>query len=175
VALWNTRQDQQVDRNPAGLLENFRQTERDGIDLEGHWSLTRDTRVLANFSHVKARILEPATPGADRIPNVPENTATLGLDTAVAAGGAPLTLSFAVNFVSAQSLTPDDSLRTRPYQRITARAAYVLPWWQGAVVSLNLLGYTRRHEEPAFDFGGGVVGISPRAPLQATFGLQVPL
>jgi outer membrane receptor protein involved in Fe transport len=175
TGVWNTRQAREADRNAAGLLQSFKKTERDGLDVEGHWYLTPETRLMGNVSHVRARIQAPSAPGFDHIPNVPANTATLGVDSGVAVGGESLALSFAVNFVGAQSITADDSVRTRPYQRLTVRAAYPLPGWKGASLSLNLVGSTRRLEETAFDFGGGAVGISPRPRLQATVGLQAPL
>lgn len=175
AAVWNTRQEREADRNPAGFLQSFRGTQRDGFDLEGSMQASRATRLFANFSHVRAVITESSAPGFDRIPNVPENIGTLGFDTSVVVAGAPLGLSFADNIVGPQPITADNSLRTRTYHRYSARAAYPLSAWRGAVVSIGLIGYSRTHEEPAFDFGGGVVGITPKPHLRTTLSLQVPL
>ena len=175
VSGWNTRQDREADRNAAGFLQSFKKTRRDGIDLEGSLALTPSTRVFANFSRVRARIETPPAPGADRIPNVPESTAALGVSTSVWVAGAPLALSLTDNYVGREPITSDGSLFTRPYNRVTARAAYPLSAWRGATLSFNLVAIDRPYEEPAFDFGGGDVGITPKPRLRATLGLQIPL
>jgi len=175
ISGWNTRQDREADRNAAGFLQSFKQTRRDGVDLEGSFALTPATRMFANYSQVRARIESPATPGADRIPNVPESTAGLGLSTAVLVANAPLTLSIADSYVGRSPITADAGLSTRPYHRVTARAAYPVAGLKGATVSLNVVAIDRPYEEPAFDFGGGAVGITPKPRLRATLGFQVPL
>ncbi len=175
TALWNTRQDKEADRNAAGFLSSFKKTKRDGIDLEGAVNLLRETRVFANLSHARARITESSAPAADRVPNVPVNTATLGVDTALVLAGSALRLSLADNYVGREPITADDSLRTQPYHRITARAAMPLQALKGATLSLNVVAFSRLYEEPAFDFGGGVVGITPKPRVRATLGLQMPL
>lgn len=172
---WNTRQDREADRNAAGFLQSLKKTRRDGFDLEGSLGLGAATRLFANYSQVRARVESPATPGADRVPNVPKFTATLGASTLVSAAGAPLSLSLSDTIVGPEPITTDGSLSTRTYHRITARAAYPLAAIKGATVSLNLVGINRPNEEPAFDFGGGEVGITPKPRLRATLGLQLPL
>lgn len=175
TALWNTRQSREADRNAAGFLQSLKNTRRDGLDVEAALALAADTRVFANYGQVRARVEDPATAGADRITNVPRYTATLGASTSVTLGGAPLMLSLSDTVVGPQPITSDASLSTRTYQRITARAAYPLPGWSGATMSLNLVAIDRPYEEPAFDFGGGEVGITPKPRLRATLGLQFPL
>ena len=59
AALWSTKQDKEVDRNSAGLLQNFRKTDRDGVDLEASTAIGKTTRVFANYSRVTARINDP--------------------------------------------------------------------------------------------------------------------
>lgn len=175
LSVWNTRQSREADRNAAGFLQSFKQTQRDGVDLEGSAAIGPARRVFANLGRVRARVQQPVTPGADRIPNVPETTAALGLDATLQAAGQPLSLSLVDHWTGASAITTDNSLRSRPFHRLTARAAAPLPGWVGSQLSLSLVAYSRLHEEPAFDFGGGVIGITPKPRLRATLGLQVAL
>jgi outer membrane receptor protein involved in Fe transport len=175
AAVWNTRQDKEAGRNAAGIFSSFLKTDRDGFDLEGSALVGRATRLFANYSRVHASALEPATPGADRLPNVPEYIGTLGVLSILAFDSHRVDLSAAGTLVGPQPLTTDNSLRARSYQRYTARAAYSHASWKGASTFLSLIGYSRRLEETQFDFGGGLVGVSPRPRLQAVAGVQVPL
>jgi outer membrane receptor protein involved in Fe transport len=175
AAGWNTRQDKEADRNAAGFLQSFKKTQRDGFDIEGSLGISALTRLFANYSQVRARIEAPATPGADRIPNVPRFTATLGGSTVLPKGLAPLRLSLSDTIVGPEPITSDASLSTQTYHRLTARASTPLPGLKGASVSLSLVAISRPNEEPAFDFGGGEVGITPKPRLRATLGFQVPL
>ncbi len=175
VAYWNTRQDSEIDRTPAGLLQNFKKTERNGVDLEGSTAVGGSTRIFANYSQVIARVQDPVTAGSDRIPNVPEYIASFGVSSVLNIAGRALNVSLSDSLVGPQSITSDNGLRTQTYHRYVARAAYKLPEWKGATVFLNLTGYSRQLEEVAFDFGGGLVGASPKPRLRATLGMQINL
>lgn len=175
LAVWNTRQDKESDVNSAGIFQSFKKTRRDGFDLEGSLAVAKNLRLFANYSRVRARVEDPATPGADRIPNVPECTATIGVDAAVGWAEHRFDLSLADTLTGPQPVTADNAIRTRHYNRYTARVAYSRPDWRGANVFLSLVGYDRQLEEVQFDFGGGVVGTSPRPRLQVTTGVQIPL
>lgn len=175
VSGWNTRQDDEATRNDAGFLQSFKRTQRNGFDLEGALVLGAGTRLFANLSHVRARIDAPLVAGQDLVPNVPRNTASLGVSTRVATAGGPLALSLVDNYVGVAPVTVDGAIETRAFHRITARASLPVPIARGASISLDLVGYSRQNEEPAFDFGDGTVGITPKPRLRATIGLQVPL
>lgn len=175
AALWSTKQDKEIDRNSAGVLQNFKKTDRDGVDLEASTAVGKTTRVFANYSRVTARIKDPQTPGSDRIPNVPEYIASVGVSSVLSVAGRALDVSLMDSLVGPQPITADNSLRTHSFHRYVARAAYNLPDWKGATVFLNVTGYSRQLDEVAFDFGGGQVGISPKARLRATLGMQITL
>lgn len=175
ASLWSTRQERESDRNTAGVFASFKKTERDGYDLEGSVNVARRVQLFANWSQVRARIREPITPGADRIPNVPASIGTVGMNAAFNAGANRFDTTLAISRVGPQSITSDDTLRTRAYYRALGRAAYTRSEWKGAAVFLNVIAYNRQFDELAFDFGGGLVGVSPRPRLAATVGVQVPL
>jgi outer membrane receptor protein involved in Fe transport len=175
VSGWNTRQDQEAGRNAAGIYSSFLQTDRDGIDLDGSVLVSPSTRLFANFSRVWARSLDPVTPGADRIPNVPEYIATVGALSSLAFDGQRLDLSGSGTWIGPQPLTPDNSLSAGSYFRYIGRVAYTRSSWKGASVFFSVIGYNKQLEETQFDFGGGVIGVSPRPKLVGIAGIQVPL
>ena len=133
------------------------------------------TRLFANYSHVSARILDPVTPGADRIPNAPAYIATLGIATVLSQGSHRFDLSLANSTIGPQNVTTDGSVRTHKLNRVVARAAYTRPEWNGASVFLNLVGYSRQLDEYVVDFGGGLTGTSVAPRLRATLGVQIPI
>ena len=145
------------------------------IDVEGSTAIGGSTRIFANYSHVTARIQDPLTVGSDRIPNVPDYIASFGVSSVLNIAGRALNVSLSDTLIGPQPITSDNSLRTQTYHRYVARAAYNLPEWKGATVFLNLTGYSRQLEEVAFDFGGGLVGASPKPRLRATLGMQINL
>ncbi|MDQ3186656.1 MAG: TonB-dependent receptor, partial [Pseudomonadota bacterium] len=176
VGFWNTNQDRESSRNAAGFQQNFFKTKRDGFDVEGDWRIFTETRVFANYSQVKARIEEPPTPDAVYIPNVPKNTTSFGIESVFNMGGNPMTVTMADSYVGSMPITSDNAIHTRSYHRYMLRAAYTLPKsWRHAVISANVVGYSRQFEEVALDFGGGLAGVAVSPRIRATFVIQVPL
>ena len=174
IGYWDTRQENEGQRNDAGIFQSFGTTTRRGFDLEGSLAVTAAARIYANYSAVRARSIG-APAGQDRLPNVPEWIGTLGVQSAFATGPHRLDLSLEDSIVGPQPLTVDNSLRGGHYNRVTARAAYSNPAFKGATAYLALIGYDRPLQETQFDFGGGTVGVSPRPRLQAIVGVQFPL
>lgn len=175
IAFWNTRQDKEADRNPVGVFQSFRKTKRDGFDVEGAIRVAPQTRLFANYSHVKARIQDPASPGAVYIPNVVEWTGALGVDGSFAFGAHKFDYSLSNTIVGPQPITAENETHTRRYNRYDARLAYTRADWRGANAFVSLVGYDRQLEEIAFDFGGGAVGVSPRPKMRIVTGIQIPL
>ncbi|WP_424191616.1 TonB-dependent receptor [Ampullimonas aquatilis] len=175
IALWNTLQDKESDVNNAGIFQSFKQTRRDGFDLEGSIAVLNNLRLFANYSHVTARIKDPVIPGANYIPNVPQSSTTLGFETNTGWGAHRLDFSLADTLTGEQPLTADNQLRSGQFNRYVARAAYSNTAWHGASAFVSLVGYDKQFEEVQFDFGGGARGVSPRPKMQLTVGIQVPL
>lgn len=176
IGFWNTKQDLESSRNAAGFVQSFQKTNRDGFDVEGDLNILPSTRIFANYSQVKARINNPVDPNQVFVPLVPENMVTFGAESVFTVAGNPLTLTLADNYIGQMAISTDNALHTKSYHRYTLRAAYQLPKsWYSAVISANLIGYTRQFEEVAFDFGGGVVGASPSPRVKATFAITIPL
>ena len=174
ATLWNTRQDDEVSRNAAGFLQSFARTDRDGADVEASVFIARDTRVFANASLVRARAVD-AAPGTDRLPNVPESVATLGVESLQAIGGHRLDLSLFATRVGPQPLTADNALRGGAFVRSVGRVGWAHPAWPGVSGFAQLVHYDRPLNEAQFDFGAGAVGVAPRPRWQALIGVRVTL
>ncbi len=175
IGFWNTLQDQESSRNPAGFVQSFQKTRRDGFDVEGSWNVLPSTRIFASFSQVKARIKNPLDASQVFIPLVPKHTVIFGVESVVHVAGNPLTLTLANNYVGRMPISTDNSLHTKSYHRYTLRAAYQLPRsLYNAVITANVIGYTRQFEEVAFDFGGGAIGVSPSPRVKGTFTIAIP-
>ena len=174
AGVWDTRQDKEGLLNDAGVFEALGKTSRRGFDLEGSVVVTASTRLYASFSGVRARSLS-APAGQTYLPNVPDWIGSVGAQSVVAFGPHRFELGLEDSVVGPQPLTPDFVSRAGGYNRLTARAAYTNPAWKGATAFLSLIGYDRPYQETQFDFGGGSVGVSPRARAQAIFGVQFPI
>lgn len=173
---WSTRQESEVDRTAAGLLQSFRKTDRKGFDLEGTIAFSPSTRLFANYSRLaSARVLDPVTPGADRIPNVPEYAATIGVASLFRVSPHRFDVSLSSTLIGPHSVTTTDTLRSKAYHRTTARIAYSHADWKGTTVFLNLVGYSRQFDSYVVDFGGGTAGAIVLPRFLATAGIQIPL
>lgn len=164
---------------PGLPIQNLGRSRRDGMELASKLSAlqTEDARVsvFANYGLVDARLLSGSL--SRYVPNVPESTATLGAEFALATGGGEtLTGTGYVSLIGRKFLAEDASIRTRPYQRVTAKLSYVWP------TGLRLFGQATwypgdRLAEAAFDFGPNVgataqdVFVSPMPRLAVLAGL----
>ena len=68
VAVWRTRQDKEALFNSVNQFIGNQQTDRNGFDLEGKYSVSDSVRLVGNYSLVKARVLGQGV--NDRIANV---------------------------------------------------------------------------------------------------------
>ena len=168
---WDTRQEKEGQRNDAGTFESFGTTTRRGFDVEASALVTSTVRAYANYSAVRARSLT-AAPGQDYLTNVPKWIGTLGANAVLSTGLHRFDLTLEDSIVGPASVTAGNSLRTRSYNRLTARVAYGNASYKGLTGFVQLVGYDRPLEETQFDFGGGAVGISPRPRLSALIGIQ---
>ena len=160
VAVWRTQQDKEALFNSANLFIGNQRTDRNGFDLEGGYAIASGVKLTANYSSVKARVLGQGV--NDRITNVPNWTAGLGIEGFVATTSGQMDWSLKDTIVGPQPLVADNSAATEVYHRITARIGFAPIAIKGAKFALSLTHYDRPYEETRFDFGGGVYGISAK-------------
>ena len=160
VAFWQTRQDKEALFNSANLFIGNQRTDRNGFDLEGSLAVSSGIKLTANYSLVKARVLDQGI--NDRITNVPNWTAGLGIEGVVATGSGRMDWSVNDTIVGPQPLVADNSASTSLYHRVTARVGFAPTAFKGAKFALSTTYYSRPYEETRFDFGGGAYGISAK-------------
>ena len=165
VAAWRTRQDKEALFNSANLFIGNQRTDRNGFDIEGRHSLSDSIRLVGNYSVVKARVLDQGV--NDRIANVPNWTAGIGIEGVVNAASGRIDWSINDSIVGPQPLLADDSARTQTYHRTTARVGYSPTALKGAKFALSVTHYDKPYEETRFDFGGGQYGISAKPRWKA--------
>ena len=161
VAAWQTKQDKEALFDAANRFIGEQKTDRDGFDLEGRLALGRDISLVGNYSYVKARLRDAGS--NDRITNVPDWTAGLGIEGVLSAGGGRVEWSLIGSITGPQPLLADNSARSKTYHRVTARAAYSgVEQLKGFKFALATTWYSDQFQEPIFDFGGGQFGVTPK-------------
>jgi outer membrane receptor protein involved in Fe transport len=167
VALWRTVQDDEALFDAADQLLGVRRTEREGFDLEGRLQVAHDVRLVADYSGVHARIRDGGA--NDRVVGVPEWIAHVGVEGVWSLPSVRIDWSLTDALVGPTSVTVDDSIRTRRYQRVTARLGYAHASLKGARFALALTYHDRPLEETQVRLGG-VTGVlaKPRVKALAT-------
>lgn len=165
---------------PGLPVQNLGRSRREGMDFEAklHAIKSDDGRVslFANYGFVDARLLAVAP--SRHVPSVPESVANVGAEFDLATlPGQRLSGTAYVSFIGRKFLAEDASIRTRPYQRVTARLAYA--WDNGLSAFGQATWYPgNRLSEAAFNFGPNVgatsadVFVSPMPRLTALAGLR---
>lgn len=154
------------------------ESRREGFEVELRWrayrKAAREVTLLASYTAVRTDLLERG----GEVPNVADYIVTLGTESDLLWLGdnSPhrLTLGAYGQLIGPKAVTPDRSVETRDYSRISAKLAYTNQKWHGSGAFLSLVAYPgSRLEETAFDFGGGAVGISPQAPVSVQGGINI--
>ena len=170
IALWRTKQDKEALFNAANQFIGNQRTDRNGFDIEGGYALSSSTRLTANYSAVSARVRGQGV--NDRISNVPDWTAGLGIEGQVNAAAGRFDWSVKDVIVGPQPLLADNSARTQTYHRVTARVGFAPASLKNSKFAVSLTHYNRPFEETRFDFGGGQFGISAKPRWQALLSAQ---
>jgi hypothetical protein len=170
VALWTTKQLKEALFNSANQFIGNQRTDRKGIDAEGRYALSKTLKLTANFSVVEARVLGQG--GNDRISNVPDWTAGMGIEGVINTPAGRFDWSANDSIVGPQPLVADNSVRTRTYNRLVTRVAYAPHAMKNTNFSFTVTGYDRVYEETRFELGGGQFGVSPKSKWKALASAQ---
>ena len=156
ASYWTTDSQNESFQAAPGLPVTFLgKARRDGYDLDGRFFVVReavsDISLFANFSHVRARLLDAAP--SFFVPNVPAYVANVGVDFNVATVNAQtLSGSAYVTFVGKKNLTQDGLITTSPFSRVTGKLAYT--WPEGWTAFTQATWYPgNRLSEIAINFG----------------------
>lgn len=169
---WETRQEHESGRNSVGVYESFRETDRDGFDLEASLQVRPGLRLYANYSDVDGRSRNPVNPAEPYITGVYEYLATLGADLEVDWGPHRLDLSLEGTRMGPKAINRSRTVETDAFTRYVGRAAYEHASWSGANLFLSMTAYDEQFEETKFNFGG--LAVSPRPSFRALIGVEVP-
>jgi len=161
---------------------------RKGVDLEASYSIVTPQHVQAltffsNFSTVAARLVDSTNDGGVRsgnaLPDVPDFIFTYGLKATFPLFGSDspniLTLSCYQQWIGPKPITSDRTEVTKTYSRIAFDASYTNKNLKGFSAYVGIIAYPdRRYEESDFNFGPGIIGVSPDAPVSIRGGVFIP-
>ncbi|MEO7274912.1 MAG: TonB-dependent receptor, partial [Vicinamibacterales bacterium] len=169
--LWRADNSNEIRGIPPGAeFESLGKSRRNGGGLDARVFVGAVTRVFASLSWVDARLLTPATPGADHLPDIPDFVHQVGVETGIPLPHrAPQTLVVRadLSFYGNRDLNTTGALRSERYSRMTFRALYehhnrYRLWVGGFAYPGSRIG------ESAFLFGTRVgVRPNPRVSLDA--------
>ena len=173
--LWRADNSNEIRGIPPGgsQFESLGKSRRDGGGVDAKIFLGPVTRVFGSVSWLDATLLTPATPAANRLPDIPDFVHQAGIET-----GIPLPHPDAHSFVLLadysfygwKNLNTTGSLRSERYERLTFRALYERHsryrlWVGGFAYPGSRVG------ESAFLFGSKI-GVRPNPRLSVDAGLS---
>jgi hypothetical protein len=127
--------------------------------------------VFTSFSWVDARLLTPAAPGADRLPDVADYVHQIGIESGIPLRGGTdrrLVASADLSLYGPRSLNTTGSLSSERYERLTFRGSYERSRYR---VWLGGLAYPGSvYGESAYLFGSRV-GVRPNPRVSFESGI----
>lgn len=137
---------------------NIGTSERDGYELSIEWQVLENVRLQASHVGVETQIKSVATPGADRIITVPDDTQTFSASWSGATGAYKLNADFFGQRVGRRPLTADGSVYDDGYIRygVKGRAA------RGAISATLGVDYFPERLTSDFVFLNGPVIFDPQ-------------
>ncbi len=178
--VYYTTLSNEVVTGPDGVTPiNAGLSRRRGLEAEASYQVYRSAAagfsVFANYSYVEALLI--SGPAHQYVPDVPRFHVNYGFDLSAPLFFDPASphlfdLSVYHEITGAKHLTGDGLEYTRAYSRLSAKASYANTRLPGFGAFAGITAYPdRRLEETAFDFGGGQVGVSPKALVNLQGGL----
>lgn len=179
--VYHTTLSNDVITGPDGATPvNAGSSRRRGLEVETSWVAYHREAVglslFANYSYVDAILT--SGPVHQYVTGVSRFHLNYGFDLS-----APLffdvssphrfDLSVYHEIIGPKHLTGDGLEFTRTYTRLSAKAGYANPRLPGFGAFVGVVAYPdRRYEEAAFDFGDGLIGVSPKAPVSLQGGMS---
>ncbi|QAZ38610.1 hypothetical protein C1M51_03755 [Methylibium sp. Pch-M] len=172
AGLFTTKTERELRRDPANPVNiiNIGGTKRDGYEMSVDWIVTDHLSFNASHTSVDTRIESPATPGADRVITVPDDTQTLGVSwTGGVGAGWQLNADLYAKRIGKRPLRADGSLYAEPQTTFAIKTRLTRGAWSGFVQ----LDYApdRYSSDFVYDLGNGVV-YDPRPVVSALAGIK---
>ena len=170
--VWRADNSNEIRGIPPGTeFESLGKSRRYGGGVDSRVFVGPYTRIFGSLSWLKARLLTPATPAANRLPDIPDFVHQFGVETGVPLRNMPpqaLVLTADVSVYGEKNLNTTGTIRSERYQRMTFRAIYQ----PTARYRVNVGGFAypgSRTGESAFLFGSRVgVRPNPRVSVDAS-------
>jgi outer membrane receptor protein involved in Fe transport len=172
----------ELEDNDVTTPINLGKSLRQGFDLDGQVFALKEhgqaLSLVADLNMVHARLLDAGT-GGNYIPSIPPWIFSYGADWQL-----PLfseespnvaTLSVRDQYVGSKELATDGSVEpTSVYSRVSTKLSYTRRNWHNFTTFVDLIIYPdNRLSEAAFVLKGGVVGVSPQAPVTVNAGVSL--
>lgn len=168
---FRTRTEDELRRDPTNPLNvvNVGETQRNGYELVLQWALTPRLSVQASHTAVHTRIRNPATPGADRVITVPDDTQTLGVSwNSRPVPDVTMHLDLLAQRLGRRPLRADGSLYAPPQWTIGSKLRLARGPWSGFVQ----LDFAPQRYSSDFVYDVGGIAFDPRPAVAARVGAK---
>lgn len=169
-SVFSTRTQAELRRDPSNPLNviNVGETQRKGYELTMEWLATDSLSVSASHTSVDTRIRNPATPGADKVITVPDDTQTLAVSWQGGAQAVKLNADLFVQRIGKRPLRADGSLYAEAQLTIGTKLRLARGPWSG-FLQLDFAP-DRYSSDFVYDIGG--IAFDPRPPVSALVGVK---
>lgn len=170
--VFTTRTERELRRDPANPVNviNIGGTKRNGYELSAEWAMTDHLSLSASHTSVDTRIENPATPGADRVITVPDDTQTLRVSWESGIGsGVQLNSDLLAQRIGKRPLRANGTLYAEPQTTFALKTRLTRGPWSGFLQ----IDYApdRYSSDFVYDLGNGVV-YDPRPVVSALVGIK---
>lgn len=177
IAAYLSDQTGEIQADPQGILTNFGDTRRSGIEVEGRAGFTQQLTVYGNYTRVVAKTRN-GSPEEIYVTSTPEYMATLGLDYNLRAGTTAnnrFILSVYDQLIGTKNLNSSGTLKSEAFHRVAGKLSYGRRSWTNFSVFAQGGFYLGRGALNEVSFlSGGQVLTSPQAPATLSLGVKVP-
>lgn len=177
IAAYLSDQTGEIQADPQGILTNFGDTRRSGIEVEGRASLSERLTLYSNYSRIVAKIRNGG-PDEIYVVNTPEYMATLGVDYNLRAGTTAndrFILSVYDQLIGTKNLNSSGTMKTEAFHRVSGKLSYGRRSWANFSVFAQGSFYLGNGALNEVSFlSGGQLLTSPQAPATLSLGVKVP-
>jgi len=135
VAYYNTKLQREVWYNPVSMIyENLGNSQRDGIEADARFFVTKELALYASYNYVRARLVNPTTPGGFYISNLSPVYYNLGAEFNKALGtDQRVGLNFYWQHYSRAPANTTDTVSGPPINHLYGKLMYRYKKWTASV------------------------------------------